>query len=70
MNPINQELKDYRVLIEHYEKILKEDELLCKGELSDKDRPRLTAHDKLKINEKLEILREQRDILLLQDNEF
>ena len=71
MNPVNQELKDYRVLIEHYTQILKEDNLIKKGEMENTDnRPLLSEEDIVKINLKLESLNEQRNILLFKEDDY
>lgn len=70
MNIINQELHDYRKAIEHYQRILKEDTLITKGEIPDDGRPKLTENDIKKINEKITVLTEQRDELLLKEKDY
>ena len=69
MNPINRELTEYRNAIEHYERILKEDSLIKNGE-SESDNPLLSAEDITRINQKLSILREQRDDLLSKEKDY
>ncbi|WP_405287639.1 hypothetical protein [Methanobrevibacter sp.] len=70
MNPINQELNNYKRAIVHYERILREDAAIKKGEIEANERPLLTDKDINKINLKLKGLREQRDHLLKQDNDY
>lgn len=69
MNPINRELTEYRNAIEHYERILKEDSLIKNGEY-ESDNPLLSAEDITRINQKLSILREQRDDLLSKEKDY
>ena len=70
MNPINQELRDYRRLIVHYEKILRDDGLIKTKSIENDGRPLLTEQDIDKIEKKLEGLREQRDHLLKQEKDY
>lgn len=63
-NPVNFELRELRMSKEHYARILKEDELIIKGELTDDGRPRLTEDDKKKINAKINAIGEKIDELL------
>ena len=63
-NPVNFELRELRMSKEHYTRILKEDELIIKGELIDDGRPRLTENDKKKINAKIEAINEKINELL------
>ncbi|WP_406536637.1 hypothetical protein [Methanobrevibacter sp.] len=63
-NPVNFELRELRMSKEHYTRILKEDELIIKGELIDDGRPRLTDNDKKKINAKIEAINEKINELL------
>lgn len=70
MNPINQELQEYRRLIVHYDKILRDDSLIKTGSIEDDGRPLLTAKDIDRIEKKLEALREQRDYLLKQEKDY
>ena len=63
-NPVNFELRELRMSKEHYTRILKEDELIIKGELIDDGRPRLTNNDKKKINAKIEAINEKINELL------
>ena len=63
-NPVNFELRELRMSKEHYTRILKEDELIIKGELIDDGRPRLTENDKKKINAKIDAIGEKIDELL------
>lgn len=70
MNPINQELQNYRRLIVHYEKILRDDSLIKTKSIENDGRPLLTAKDIDRIEKKLEGLREQRDHLLKQEKDY
>ena len=70
MNPINQQLKDYRIAIEHYERILREDTLINLGELEDDGRPKLSQEDINRIQKKLKGLKEQRDELLTKEKDY
>lgn len=70
MNPINQELQEYRHLIVHYEKILRDDSLIKSKSIESDGRPLLTANDIDRIEKKLEGLREQRDHLLRQEKDY
>ena len=70
MNPINQELQNYRRLIVHYEKILRDDSLIKTKSIENDGRPLLTTKDIDKIEKKLEGLREQRDHLLKQEKDY
>ena len=70
MNPINQELQNYRRLIVHYEKVLREDSLIKTKSIENDGRPLLTAKDIDRIEKKLEGLREQRDHLLKQEKDY
>lgn len=70
MNPINQELREYRNAIEHYNRILHEDELIRNGDLPDDGRPVLTEKDIININAKITGLKEQRDELLVQYKDY
>lgn len=70
MNAINQELNNYRHAIEHYNRILKEDAAIKKGEKESDGRPLLTEKDIEKINLKLDGLKSQRDELLKQDKDY
>lgn len=70
MNPVNKDLRGYRIAIEHYEQILKEDTWISLGELPDDGRPKLSNEDREKIKEKIEILKEQRQELLKQENDY
>lgn len=70
MNPINQELHNYRHAIEHYNRILKDDAAIKNGEIEDDGRPLLTDKDIEKINQKLDGLKSQRDELLKQDKDY
>jgi len=70
MNPINQELQEYRHLIVHYEKILRDDSLIKSKSIESDGRPLLTAKDIDRIEKKLEGLREQRDHLLRQEKDY
>ena len=63
-NPVNFELRELRMSKEHYTRILKEDELIIKGELTDDERPRLTQNDKKKINAKIDAINERINELL------
>ena len=63
-NPVNFELRELRMSKEHYTRILKEDELIIKGELIDDGRPRLTDDDKKKINAKIDAINERINELL------
>ena len=63
-NPVNFELRELRMSKEHYTRILKEDELIIKGELIDDGRPRLTDNDKKKINARIEAINEKINELL------
>ena len=53
-----------------YQRILKEDTLITKGEIPDDGRPKLTDNDIKKINEKITVLTEQRDELLLKEKDY
>ena len=66
MNPLNRELRDVRIAIEHYNRILQEDVWISIGELEDDGRPKLSELDKKKINNKLEILEEKKQELLAE----
>lgn len=70
MNPINQELKELRTAIEHYERILREDALISTGELEDDGRPKLSQNDIDKIKAKINGLTEKRDELLKQEKDY
>ncbi|MBQ2653395.1 MAG: hypothetical protein IJF83_07560 [Methanobrevibacter sp.] len=70
MNPINQELQNYRRLIVHYEKILRDDSLIKSKSIENDGRPLLTEKDIDKIEKKLEGLKEQRDHLLKQEKDY
>lgn len=70
MNSINRELQDYRIAIEHYNRILKEDIWISLGELEDDGRPKLSNEDKEKIKEKIKGLEEKREKLLSQDKDL
>lgn len=70
MNPINQELTNYRHLISHYETILKINESIKSGEMETDGRPLLTDKDIEKINLKLTSLKEQRDDLLMKEKDY
>lgn len=70
MNLINQELQNYRRLIVHYEKILRDDSLIKTKFIENDGRPLLTAKDIDRIEKKLEGLREQRDHLLKQEKDY
>ena len=63
-NPVNFELRELRMSKEHYTRILKEDELIINGKLTDDGRPRLTENDKRKINAKIDAITEKIDELL------
>ena len=63
-NPVKFELRELRMSKEHYTRILKEDELIIKGELIDDGRPRLTDNDKKKINARIEAINEKINELL------
>ena len=63
-NPVNFELRELRMSKEHYTRILKEDELIIKGELADDGRPLLTQNDKRKIRAKIDAISEKIDELL------
>ena len=63
-NPVNFELRELRMSKEHYTRILKEDELIINGKLTDDGRPRLTQNDKMKINAKIDAITEKIDELL------
>lgn len=70
MNSINRELQDYRIAIEHYNRILNEDIWISLGELEDDGRPKLSNKDKEKIKEKIKGLEEKRQKLLSQDKDL
>lgn len=70
MNPINRELREYRNMIEHYTRILKEDQWIKIGELEDDGRPKLSNDDISKIKLKIESLEEQRNDLLKQEKDY
>lgn len=70
MNSINRELQDYRIAIEHYNRILNEDIWISLGELEDDGRPKLSNEDKEKIKEKIKGLEEKRQKLLSQDKDL
>lgn len=70
MNPINRELREYRNMIEHYTRILKEDQWIKIGELEDDGRPKLSNDDISKIKLKIESLEEQRNHLLKQEKDY
>ena len=70
MNLINQELQNYRRLIVHYEKILRDDSLIKTKSIENDGRPLLTAKDIDRIEKKLEGLREQRDHLLKKEKDY
>ena len=63
-NPVNFELRELRMSKEHYIRILKEDELIINGELTDDGRPRLSEIDKRKINAKINAITEKIEELL------
>lgn len=67
--PVNFELRELRMSKEHYNRILKEDDLIVKGEKVDDGRPRLTDKDKVKIKAKINIIDEKIYELLLLDDE-
>lgn len=64
MTPLNQELLEIRIAIEHYNRILKEDVWISIGEMEDDGRPKLSNEDKEIINKKLGTLEEKRQALL------
>ena len=67
--PVNFELRELRMSKEHYSRILKEDELIVKGEIVDDGRPRLTDKDKVKIEAKINGITERiNDLLMLEDD--
>ena len=70
MNPINQELHNYRHAIEHYNRILREDAAIKNGEIEGDGRPLLADTDISKINLKLEGLKEKRDELLMKEKDY
>lgn len=70
MNPINQELTNYRHMISHYERILKDDEKIKSGEVKSDGRPLLSKDDLKRINDKLTGLRQKRDELLAIDDDY
>lgn len=70
MNPINKELHEIRTVIEHYERVLREDALISVGEMEDDGRPKLSQKDIDKIMAKLNALTEKRDNLLSQDKDY
>ena len=63
-NAVNLELRELRMSKEHYTRILKEDELIIKGELTDDGRPCLSEDDKNKINAKIDAINEKINELL------
>lgn len=70
MNPINQELTNYRHMISHYEMILKKDSKIKSGEVKSDGRPLLKKEDIKRINEKLTELYKKRDELLAIDDDY
>ena len=64
MNSLNQELRDVRIAIEHYNRILKEDTWIGLGEMEDDGRPKLSNEDKESINKKINELEEKRQSLI------
>lgn len=64
MNPINQELREVRMSIEHYNRILREDVWISIGELEDDGRPKLSNEDKDKIHETLKRLESRKQELI------
>lgn len=70
MNQMNQGLRDYRMAIEHYKKVLKQDEQIKNGTIESDGRPLLTDKDIADINEKIKGLTEKRDELLSKDKDY
>ena len=70
MNQINKDLRDCRLAIEHYKRILQEDTWISIGEMVDDGRPKLSHSDRNRINKKLEILEEKRQELLKQEKDY
>ena len=64
MNPLNQELRDVRIAIEHYNRILKEDTWISLGEMEDDGRPKLSNEDREDINKKIDELEKKRQNLI------
>lgn len=70
MNPINRELKYCRNAIEHYNRILREDNMIKNGEKAADGRPKLSNKDILRIREKIKLLTDKRDELLRQEKDY
>ena len=68
--PLNKELQELRVLINHYNNILEYDEKIKSNEVESDGRPLLTKYDINRINDTLKYLTDKRDDLLDKDNEF
>ena len=70
INPINRELQELRLTIEHYERVLREDTLIAAGELEDDGRPKLSQEDITKIKAKIEGLTMKRNELLSHEKDL
>ena len=69
MNPINQELRELRMVKEHYLRVLRTDELIVKGEVDDDGRPRLSEGDVLRIRAKIDGIDVRIGELLVEDTD-